>query len=90
MPASSHPHIPSGDHALCPTCGGTSVRITTSIEVSYDVVFETNARDFLVVDEVLGDAMWDAETPVVCPRCGWHGTVAELRYRGDGRLTVVS
>jgi hypothetical protein len=74
-------HLPSGHaaSALCPVCGGSEIRISTSIEVHYDVVFEATARDFLVVDEVLGDAMWDAETPAACPHCDWRGTVGDLR-----------
>lgn len=83
MPASSLPSLASAEHALCPVCGGTSVRITTSIEVSYDVVFEASAHDFLVIDEVLGDAMWDGGTAVSCPHCHWHGTVGQLRARQD-------
>lgn len=65
--------------ALCPECGSARVRITTSIPVQYDVVYEALNHDFRVVDELLGDAMWDAESGASCLRCAWHGTVADLR-----------
>lgn len=77
--SSIHPTSGHATSALCPVCGAAEIRITTSIEVHYDVVFEASARDFLVVDEMLGDAMWDAHTPAACPHCGWDGTVGDLR-----------
>lgn len=80
MPATSslHLHQP-GNSSLCPVCGGGSIRIKTEVEVEYAIVFETSARDFRVIDEALGDAMWDATTQADCPRCRWHGTVGDLR-----------
>lgn len=86
MPATSslHLHHP-GNSSLCPLCGGHAIRIKTDVEVAYDIVFEANAKDFRVIDEVLGDAMWDAHTPADCPRCHWHGTVGELRASPEPR-----
>lgn len=70
---SSHNRAP-----LCPCCGGTRVRITTSILASFDVVLDAPAQDFRVVHELLGDAMWDDDTGVICPACSWRGSVREL------------
>ncbi|MFO7544976.1 MAG: hypothetical protein R6W77_05720 [Trueperaceae bacterium] len=64
---------------LCPRCDSASVRILASIEVQYDVVLEAAEEDLRVVDERLGDGVWDDVTPVACPRCGWRGTVSGLR-----------
>lgn len=73
---SSHHHSP-----LCPECGATSIRIRTSIEVEVDVVVDDPADEMMVLDELLGDAMWDEASLAVCPACRWEGTVADLRRR---------
>ncbi len=49
--------------------------------VHYDVVYESTADDFAVIDELLGDAMWDGDTGATCHACGWHGTVSDIRER---------
>lgn len=64
---------------LCPRCDSASVRILASIEVQYDVVFEAADEGLRVVDERLGDGVWDDVTPAACMRCGWRGTVGSLR-----------
>jgi hypothetical protein len=64
---------------LCPRCDSANVRILASIEVQYDVVLEPAEQDLRVVDERLGDGVWDDVTPAACPRCGWRGTVGGLR-----------
>ncbi|MEJ2289848.1 MAG: hypothetical protein P8Y02_14640 [Deinococcales bacterium] len=66
---------------LCPACGAHSLRILTSVEVQVDVVVDALADELQVIDEALGDAAWDEDTPVACPACDWHGTVGELHER---------
>ena len=82
-PHSSHPS--SNRAPLCPCCGSTRVRITTSILAHFDVVFDSPDHDFRVVDELLGDAMWDDDTGVVCPNCSWSGTVRDLGQHAASR-----
>ena len=76
-PDSDNPAV----HKLCPTCGSPTVRITTSMMVHFDVIYEASTHDFSVIDEMLGDAMWDACTDVSCHMCKWKGTVGDLRQR---------
>ncbi len=64
---------------MCPVCGSTTIRITTSVLVEYDLIYDGHSRDFSVIDELIGDAMWDEHSVVHCPVCAWHGTVADLR-----------
>jgi hypothetical protein len=49
--------------------------------VHFDVIYESSAHDFSVIDEMLGDAMWDDHTHASCHLCTWHGTVGDLRRR---------
>ncbi|HKI56906.1 MAG TPA: hypothetical protein VKB31_07105 [Trueperaceae bacterium] len=79
-PSSPSPE-PRRHSPLCPECGATSIRIRTSIEVEVDVVVEDPAAEMIVMDELLGDAMWDERTLAVCPACSWQGTVGDLRRR---------
>ncbi|MEJ2078447.1 MAG: hypothetical protein P8Z74_10625 [Acidobacteriota bacterium] len=82
IPSSSE--LPHRDHhsPLCPVCGATSIRIRTSIEVEVDVVVVDDPADEMVVmDELLGDAMWDEASLASCPSCRWEGTVGDLRRR---------
>ena len=76
-PDSDHPAA----HRLCPTCGSPTIRITTTMMVHFDVIYESNVHDFSVIDEMLGDAMWDDSTKATCHVCSWQGTVGDLRRR---------
>jgi hypothetical protein len=49
--------------------------------VHFDVIYESNVHDFSVIDEMLGDAMWDDSTKATCHVCSWQGTVGDLRRR---------
>lgn len=64
---------------LCPNCGHSSIRITTSVLIHYDIIFDASNHDFAVIDELVGDAMWDETNDAWCPVCGWQGTVGDLR-----------
>ncbi len=66
---------------LCPQCGGASIRITTTVEAFYDIIFDAASQDFAVIDEVVGDAVWDERNHATCPSCNWHGTVGDLVER---------
>lgn len=81
MPSSSASHTAHQHSPLCPECGATSVRIRTSIEVEVDVAVEHPDDEMIVMDELLGDAMWDEGSLAACPVCRWEGTVADLRRR---------
>ncbi len=87
MPASFSPVEPVSARPLCPTCGSHSLRILTSVEVQVDVMVDVKAEELQVIDEELGDAAWDEDTPVACPACGWQGTVGELEERAFTELT---
>lgn len=63
---------------LCPQCGCSTIRITTAVRVSYDLVFDPSSDDLAVVDARVGDAAWDASNPSECPGCGWSGSVGDL------------
>jgi hypothetical protein len=49
--------------------------------VHFDVIYESHIHDFSVIDEMLGDAMWEDGTPASCHICHWQGTVGDLRQR---------
>ncbi len=81
MPSSLHPTEAVAHLPLCPDCGADSIRIRLSIEVDIEVVVDELVDDLQVVDESLGDAAWDSQSPAECPQCHWHGTVGDLHQR---------
>ena len=60
---------------LCPLCQGRSLQVRAAATVRYEVVFDADARDFVVLGEHLEDEGWDASSAAVCRRCGWQGTL---------------
>lgn len=77
--SSSFQLLHSTAHPLCPSCGGSSIRITTAVLVHYDIIYDAAVHDFAVIDELIGDAMWDGHSEASCTVCEWIGTVDQLR-----------
>ena len=60
---------------LCPNCNASTLTISTSALVSYNVTYDEAARELVVVGENIGDSDWDLNSRVSCPQCQWHGTL---------------
>lgn len=69
----------AADGCLCPQCGGRHVNIQTWVRIDYEVILDGQENDLEVVSEMIGDAVWDANSPVRCPVCQWTGRVSDLR-----------
>ncbi len=64
---------------LCPACGNPVVQITASVEVQYQVMYESHKDELSVIGEQIGDGCWDDRAPATCPNCGWHGEAHALQ-----------
>lgn len=64
--------------SLCPACNGESLQVSGSVAVQYDVRLGGPDRQVFVVGESISLDGWDLESDAHCPRCGWHGTVADV------------
>ena len=58
---------------LCPNCGASTLRISTDAVVTYDITYDTQASELVVVGERIGDSEWDLKSEADCPQCHWHG-----------------
>jgi len=61
--------------SLCPNCGGVSLNVLTATIVSYQVVFDLDAQELVVVGESVGNTEWDEQSQVTCPSCHWQGAL---------------
>lgn len=68
---------------LCPRCGSSRARITTSVTIDYEIAIDGRGGEITVLSELVGDATWDQDSPASCPVCHWYGTVRDLLGRAD-------
>lgn len=60
---------------LCPNCDASTLTISTSAFVSYNVTYDESANELVVVGESIGDSEWDLNSRASCPQCQWQGTL---------------